>query len=88
LKIFVGPQGGQFAPNRRRVRAIFNFKGAPYTLDLTDAVKETEYLLGENGTFPVQNAILCVSLGEAYKGDAYKLAAALITQDRLESANG
>jgi Protein of unknown function, DUF488 len=85
LKISVGPQGGQFAPNRRRVRAIFNFNGAPYKLNLTDAVKESEYLLGNNGTFPVPNAILCVSLGEPYMGDAYKLAAALVTPDRLEA---
>src|SRR5262249_6263222 len=81
-------QGGQFAPNGRRVRAMFRFNGVPYTLALTDAVKENEYLLGQDGAFSVQDAILCISLGEPYKGDAYKLAAALITKDRLEVGNG
>jgi hypothetical protein len=88
LEITVGPRGSQYGPDWRRVRAVFKFNGEPYKLDLTDSIKGGEYRRGQSGTFPVPNAILCVSLGEVYKGNAYKLAAALITQDRLEGANG
>ena len=88
LKVVVGPQGGQFAPNKRRARVQFKLNGEEYKLDLTDADKEAQYLQGNNGTFPVADAILCISLGESYKGYAYKLAAALITPDRVEAENG
>jgi hypothetical protein len=44
-------------------------------------VVEKAYLACEDGIYPVDDAILCVSLGEVYKGYAYKLVAALITPD-------
>jgi hypothetical protein len=84
LKIIVGPQGGSFAPNKRRVSAEFQLDGLPYKLALTDLKKESAYLQGENGTFPIAKGLLCISLGESYNGHAYKLAAALITSDRLD----
>ena len=84
LRIVVGPQGGMYAPDKRRVGAEFQLDGLPYKLALTDNEREHAYLRGNNGTFPIANAFLCISLGESYKGHAYKLAAALITQDRLD----
>lgn len=42
---------------------------------MTDPVVERQYLGGENGEFNVGNAILCISLGEPYRGFTYKLIA-------------
>lgn len=84
LNITVGNEGGVFGPAKRRARANFALNQAHYSLSLTDAEMERRYLVGQNGSFPVGDAILCVSLGELFKGHAYKLAAALITPDRVK----
>lgn len=83
LSVVVAPEGGVFGPVKRRVRARFSLNGANYNLSLTDGMLEQKYLKGQDGVFPVDNALLCVSLGEPFKGNAYKLAAALITPDRV-----
>jgi hypothetical protein len=83
IRICVAPKGDPHAPQKRSVRAEFVLNGINYNLGLTDAVVERNYLHGKNGTFPVTDALLCVSLGEPFKGYAYKLAAALITPDRV-----
>jgi hypothetical protein len=83
LKIIVAPKGDPNAPDKRSVRARFALKGGTYDLGLTDAAMETKYLKGKNGTFPITDAVLCISLGEPFKGYVYKLAAALITPDRV-----
>lgn len=84
LMVQVAPEGGIYAPAKRRVRAKFGLNGAYYNFVLTDALMERKYLQGPNGTFPVKDAYLCVSLGEVFQGHAYKLAAALITPDRVD----
>ncbi len=70
-------------PQKRSVRAQFLLNEVPYNLGLTDALMERKYLQGKDGTFPVADGLLCVSLGEPFKGHVYKLAAALITPDRV-----
>jgi len=83
LKIVVAPKGDPNAPEKRSVRARFALNGLPYNLGLTDPAMETAYLKGKNGTFPIAEGLLCISLGEPFKGHVYKLAAALITSDRV-----
>jgi hypothetical protein len=83
LKIIVAPKGDPNAPEKRSVRARFALNGHTYNIGLTDALMERKYLQGKNGTFPVAGALLCISLGEPFKGYVYKLAAALITPDRV-----
>jgi hypothetical protein len=83
LKVIVAPKGDPNAPQKRSVRAQFVLNGTTYNFGLTDAFMEKKYLQGKNGTFPVEGAILCISLGEPFGGYIYKLAAALITPDRL-----
>jgi hypothetical protein len=85
LDVSVDLEGGVYAPAKRRVRANFTLNQMRYSLSLTDAFMERKYLQGQNGTFPIENAILCVSLGEPFNGYAYKLAAALITPDRVKT---
>jgi hypothetical protein len=87
-KIVVAPKGDPNAPEKRSVRVRFVLNKLPYNLGLTDAVIEEKYLKGKNGTFPVADAILCVSLGEPFNGFVYKLGAALITRDRVGKSDG
>ena len=81
LQINVGIEGGVYGPAKRRVRASFSFDRLSYRLMVTDPVIERKYFAGHDGSFPVENAILCVSLGELFQGNAYKLVAAVITPD-------
>jgi hypothetical protein len=39
---------------------------------------ERRYFAGENGSFRIDHAILCISLGEPYQGYTYKLVAGVI----------
>lgn len=49
---------------------------------MTDPVVERKYLVKDDGEYEIGECFLTVSLGEPYKGDCYKLAAAVITPDR------
>jgi len=51
---------------------------------MTDPVVEQVYFHRGDGNYSVANALLCVSLGEAFHGHAYKLAAAVITNAEPE----
>ncbi|GIK20581.1 MAG: hypothetical protein BroJett004_27450 [Planctomycetota bacterium] len=82
LSLSVTLEGGGMFPSRRRVRAQFRLAGHSYHLPVTDPPVEEEYLRKPNGTYPLPDALLCVSLGELFHGHAYKLAAAVITPDR------
>ncbi len=82
LRLVVGPEGGSFGPPRRRVRVQFTLRGHSYRLGVTEPSTESELLARDNGEYRVPDAILCISLGEAFHGYAYKLAAAVITPPR------
>jgi hypothetical protein len=45
---------------------------------VTDPKVTGELLKGEDGETEIKEALLCVSLGEAFHGYAYKLVAAII----------
>lgn len=68
---------------KRRVRAEFKFKGTTYKLIVTDPIAEQVFLGKPNGTHPVRNAYLCVSLTEEFDGSCYKLVAAVISKEPL-----
>lgn len=83
LVIAVTKEGAKFGNPRRRVRAQFKLHAAFYSLIITDPVIERQYLAKANGTYSLNEALLCVSLAEVYDdGFAYKLAAAVITAKR------
>jgi putative nucleic acid modification protein with dual OB domain len=77
LVIAVAVEGGQF--RKRKVRAQFTLNGRNYFIAVTDPVAEREYLAKEDGDYPVEAALLCVSIGEPYQGYCYKLVAAVVT---------
>lgn len=79
LRIHVNMEGAEFGQPKRKVRASFTFNNEHYKLSVTDPTIERQYLQGENGTYAIDKAILCISLGELWEGYAYKLIAAVIT---------
>jgi len=82
LHIWVGQPGINFGNPKRQVRADFRFQGSSYNVVVTDPAVTREYFAGQNGTYAVPEAVICVSLGEPMGGYAYKLAACLITPQR------
>jgi len=78
IEIHVASEGGQFGPPRRRVRASFVFNRSQYNFIVTDLIIEKRYLAQKNGSYPVEDAIFCVSLSGLYYGHAHKLVAAII----------
>jgi hypothetical protein len=68
------------APDRRRVRAWFEYRGVTYSLKITDRKVERYYSEKADGSFPVdvENLFLCVSLGEPFEGFRYKLVASVM----------
>ena len=83
LKLAVASEGGYFGPARRRVRARFDLCGYSYCIVVTDPWMERQCLAGSDGETNIDGALLCVSLGESFHGFAYKLAAAVITHERV-----
>jgi hypothetical protein len=68
------------APDKRRVRASFEYRGVTYSLKITDRKVERYYSEKADGSFPVdvENIFLCVSLGEPFEGFRYKLVASVM----------
>lgn len=73
-----------FAPNasygnsQKRVNGHFSYNGTKYRLRMTDSNYEYAYLQKPIGLYHIGNCFLTVSLGEPYRGNAYKLIAAII----------
>ncbi len=78
LELYVSQPGKDFGNNRRSVQGRFQHAGTDYWLRVTDPVYERQYLRQPNGTYQIGESFLTISLGEPYRGYAYKLIAAII----------
>lgn len=84
LRIVVSTDdNGRFA-SRRRVRAHFKLGKATYRLVVTDMPVERKFFAKDDGEYSIAKALVCISLSEPYNGNAYKLAAAVITPNRAK----
>lgn len=88
LSIEVGVESGfEGRPGRRRVRAVFKHSGHDYSIVVSDPEFEDTYFAKKNGQYELEGAIVCFSLTELIYGHAFKLAAAVFTEDRCEGAS-
>lgn len=78
LDLRVFQPGQAFGDPKRRVQGLFDHAGKNYRLWVTDPLYERRLLAEPDGTYPVGESLLTISLGEAYEGNVYKLVAAII----------
>ncbi len=76
--------GYEGRPARKRVRGRFQYHGRTYMLSVTDPWIDDDYLTRDEGTFEIENALLCISLAGVWNGYAFRLVASVITQDLFE----
>jgi hypothetical protein len=73
---------GEFFGNpKRRVQGRFRYADTEYWIWITDPSYEGAYLSKPDGDYKIGESYLAISLGEPYKGDCYKLIAAIIERD-------
>jgi hypothetical protein len=82
LSVIVGGKSMEYP--KRIVRGEFAYLGNTYRMAITDPILERHYLSGNDGQYTIDDAIICVSLGDPYLGYFYKLIAAILTKDRFE----
>jgi hypothetical protein len=75
LKITVAVEGTAVGSAKRKVRGYFTFNGAQYYLAMTDTIVQRKYLEGSDGEFKIGRTVMCISLGEPYRGYVYKMIA-------------
>lgn len=82
LHLSVFAPGADFGNTKRRVQAKFHLSGCRYALWVTDPRIERPYLAKPDGDYQFGECYLTISLGEPYKGDCYKLVAAVIQRQQ------
>ena len=78
LTLNVSSPGAEHGDFTRRVRGHLRYGGTEYLLRVTDPDYEREYFKRPNGSYPVGEPYVTVSLGGAFYGYCYKLIAAII----------
>lgn len=78
LRVFA--PGAAFGDHKRRVQASFDHAGASYRLRITDPEYERQFLAEPDGEYWLADTFLTISISEPFKGDVYKLVAAVIEE--------
>ena len=73
--------GKDFGNPERRVEGQFVHANQDYEFRVTDPIYEGQYRSKPDGTYPLGECYLTISLGEPYNGFIYKLIAAIIEPD-------
>ena len=70
---------------RKRFRGAFAYNGTHYNLSVTDPDVRAMFGLKEEGSYPLRDVYLCISLTEPYEHDdkCHKFVAAVISQQPL-----
>lgn len=76
LRVFA--PGHAFGNAKRRVQGCFSYRDIEYRLWVTDPIFERRYLAQEDGSYPLGECFLTISIGEPYNDACYKLIAAII----------
>ena len=82
VELHAGPKAPEFGNMKPIVRASFDYGGTHYRFDVTDPVIERDLLSRGSGDYQLRSVLACVSLSEIWQGFAYKLVAAIITEQR------
>jgi hypothetical protein len=83
LSLVIGDESKFGGGTQRRIRAAFVFNGVQYNFVVTDPWIDAQYA-GKEGTFNIAECRVCVSLPEIINGYSTKLAASVITPDRVK----
>ncbi|WP_417667110.1 dual OB domain-containing protein [Pseudidiomarina sp.] len=76
LEIVVRIEGAEFGNGKKKVRAAFSYNGDHYLISVTDPEIERIYLAQGEGRYKLNGQyFMTVSLGDAWEGYYYKLAA-------------
>ena len=68
LELIFQKEGENYGPGKWKVRASFSLDGHRYKLVVTDPIIERKYRPRMNQSFAIDNAIICASLGELFRG--------------------
>lgn len=78
LRLSVFAPSEAFGNPKRRVQAQFHHDGIRYAFWVTDPPYERHFLAQPNGEHDLGESFLTISLGEPFRGEVYKLVAAII----------
>ena len=78
LELSVSSPGADLGDFKRSVQGRLRYEGTDYWLRVTDPDYERRYLQKPNGSYPIGERFITVSLGEPYRSYVYKLIAAII----------
>ncbi|QBQ53355.1 dual OB domain-containing protein [Nitrosococcus wardiae] len=83
LQLLVGLKAPEYPDSKRAVRGQFVYQGSAYRMDVTDPVIERKFMSQADGHYEIHHPLLCVSLGDPYKGYYYKLIAGVLYEERF-----
>jgi hypothetical protein len=84
FRLVVSTTGAAFNNPRKGMRALFNVGKISYNLKVTDP-RYTDRIrdYAEDVPYPIENCIVCVSIGDAFNSYHYKLIATIFIRENL-----